>query len=123
MTVWIANFRGHDFSPAKKWGELKYITVGYVPKSSPDGLFFTVVKKIIETDAEDWLLPSGTIPMNVIIGAIWFFRHKKIKLLVWDRKREGGGGYKQMIFTQEHLEHLLESLCPEATSTSQSESQ
>jgi len=120
--VWITNYAGHEFSLAKQYGELRYITKGYISFSSLDRLKFHIAGQLVESQPEDYLLLSGTIIICVIAAIVWFKMHKKIKLLNWDRKSspplqfvadsneqltENTGAYREMVITDDNLTQLL----------------
>lgn len=111
MKVWIVNLSGHNYRNAQKWGELRPITTGYVSQGSLDRMLYDVTSSVAKSEPEDWLLPSGMLPLNILAGLAWLRKHKQVKLLLWDRKKDNGsGGYREMTVTMDHIDFLLEQL-------------
>lgn len=109
--VWIVNFAGHDFSPAKKWGEIAAVTTGYVDPALEDRVIYNIAKQIQESSAEDWLcVGSGLAIVNVIVSLLWLKKHKQIKMLLWNRKQGSESDYIEKIVTENHLEFLFETM-------------
>lgn len=106
-TVWIVNYAGHDHSTAEEFGELDFLTRGYVSMGSLDRLFYTVTEAIEKTKKEDYLLLSGLIVLNALATAVWLQRHGKVKLLLWDQKL---GKYRLLSFSQNQIDQLFEKL-------------
>ena len=105
--VWVVNFAGHDYRKAEKYGEVVSITAGYVSMGSLDRVLFDVIDKLKKSSAEDWLLPSGLIAVNLVAVAVWLRMHGELRMLLWDRKYDT---YRQMKATGEHIDYLIESL-------------
>lgn len=105
--VWVVNFAGHDYRKAEKYGEVVSVTSGYVSMGSLDRVLFDVIDKLKNSSADDWLLPSGLIAVNLVAAAVWLRMHGGLRMLLWDRKYDT---YRQMIATGEHIDYLIESL-------------
>lgn len=82
--VFIVNDHAHDFSPAKKYGELVAITEGRINPFNHHELFMEVAEKIKEADPDDFLLVCGNQALNIYCGFAWILQHKKIRLLIYD---------------------------------------
>lgn len=106
-TVWIVNYAGHDHSTAEEYGELDFLTRGYVSMGSLDRLFYTVTEAIEKTEEEDYLLLSGLIVLNALAASVWLQRHGKVKLLLWDQKL---GHYRLLTISQSQIDQLFEKL-------------
>lgn len=103
-TVWVVNFAGHNYQEAERWGEIKYITIGYISQGSLDRLIYSVVTKLKDSKPDDFILPSGLLVLNVLAGILFWHRHKRLNLLVWDRKNST---YRELKTTPDHLSFLL----------------
>ena len=84
--VWIANFAGHPYVPAEKFGELCYLTRGYVSLGNLERLVYDIVEKVADTDEEDFLLLSGLCIIGTVAATAWMLRHGRVKILHWDKK-------------------------------------
>lgn len=105
--VWIVNYAGHDYSAAKSWGELRYMTRGYVSFERLDRLLYEVADIVDGTSPSDWLLPSGLVVLNVIAGIVWLIKHGHVNLLLWDHREET---YLEMKITGERITDLFKVL-------------
>lgn len=103
--VFVTNYAGHDFEAAKQYGEIFWITKGYVSFQSLDRVKFLITEQVVKSDKEDWLLLSGTPIISVIATLVWFAIHRKVKLLVFDRK--GDGKYRELIISESNVIDLL----------------
>jgi hypothetical protein len=103
--VFVTNFAGHDYEKAKQFGELYWITKGYVSFQSLDRVKFLITEQVVKSDKDDWLLLSGTPMISVVAALVWYALHKRVKLLVHDSK--GDGVYRQLIISEGNVTDLL----------------
>jgi hypothetical protein len=83
--VYIANDPGTlDFSGAKQFGELVFITKGTVDIFNPDRLMRDIHIKLKDWDAEDYLLLSGSIVISFLTALM--LQTKNVRLLIFDSK-------------------------------------
>ena len=87
--VFVATIGGHDLEPARRYGELTYLTTrGYNPHYV-DRLMFELTEKLREFNpAEDYYLPVGQLFINMAALYILAQWHDKIPVLYWDAKNE-----------------------------------
>ncbi len=109
--VWIANYAGHEYQKAEKYGEIRRVTIGYIAFNSLDRLKFQIANELTQTTEDDYLLISGAAIICSIAAIIWFTMHGKIKLLYWDKSADNGeGDYRAMVLTSGSLTELLNVL-------------
>lgn len=106
-TVWVANWGGHDYSTAEEFGELNFLTRGYVSMGSLDRLFYTITQAVTKASPEDYLLLSGLLALNSVATLVWFHIHKRAKLLVWDQKLRR---YRPLEIHEDQIDQLTEKL-------------
>lgn len=104
--VYITNFAGHDFTKAEKYGELVFVTTGYVSFQSLDRIKFEIVESLKTSRPDDWLCLTGVPILQVVSAVVWFHMHNKVNLLVWDRKKRDG--YRELILTEKNFDQILE---------------
>lgn len=109
--VWVVNWAGHDYSPAAEYGELNWLTRGYISLGSLDRLFYTVAEAVSQTRDSDFLLPAGLAILNVVAAAVWLRVHGKIRILVWDQKKDH---YRELTFKGDQVDDLIRVLAEEA---------
>ena len=85
VSVWITNFAGHDYEPAKEYGELKHIIKGFISFQSLDRVKYQIVESLQDYKENDFLLLSGTNIINVIATAYVMNKFRKVFLLVFDK--------------------------------------
>lgn len=96
--VFVVNDSGHDFSKAKRFGELVPITQGKINIYQPQRDLIEVEKCLGEfSNKEDYLLLSGNTLGNMLVALTLFvmLKVKSIMLLVYDTK------------TQDYLQHTV----------------
>lgn len=103
--VWIANYAGHPYDQAEKFGELRYLTRGYVSLGNLDRLVYDVAEKVAETKAEDYLLLSGLCVVGVIASVAWVTMWGGVKILHWDKNNSD---YVPLEFTRGQLEKMFD---------------
>lgn len=86
VKVWITNYAGHDYEPAKKYGELVHITKGFISYQSLDRLKYRIVEAMLEMGEGDYLLLSGTNIINVIAVAYAMEMFGSVNILVFDKE-------------------------------------
>lgn len=87
-TVWICNEAGHDYSDAKRFGEIKPLTLGNVNPLQLDRLNWHIAHGIAKyANPDDYLLISGTPMVNASALLIWLTAFRSAKVLQWNAKR------------------------------------
>jgi len=88
--VFVVNHVGKDMSDAKQYGMLIPVTEGNVDVFNLDRLLYTL-KDILGTyhynHKEDYILLSGGLPLNFVMGAICG-KFGSAWLLLWDAKNK-----------------------------------
>lgn len=107
--VFVTNFAGHDYTKAEKFGELIYLTKGFVDFNSLDRIKFRVAEKLLDADDEDYLLFSGNSYISIIAAIIWYERFKRVKLLVHEF-RSSENEYRESVITEKNINEILRVL-------------
>jgi len=68
-TVYIPNKSAHDFSPAEKYGELLYITVGSIDRFKVNTLYRIFAEAMEDASADDFIMVSS-LPIMVAIPSM-----------------------------------------------------
>ena len=103
----MANFGGHDHKDANAWGDIVYVTTGFISYESLDRLKFQVMEELKHCKEDDWLLLSGTNIINVFCAIIWYHMHKRVKILSYNKnKRE----YKEVILSGQGMDQIVSVL-------------
>lgn len=89
--VFIAHYRGHDYSFAKeKYGEIEIITRGHLDYKRFDQLKYRIIKELVKlkSDPDDYVILDGTNLVSALVCLCWFELHTRIKLLSWDKTKD-----------------------------------
>ena len=81
--VFIVNRRGHDFSRARRFGELVYMTEGLIDPAGTSHMYRTFSEALSSSSSNDLLLTTSLTQMNVVAGCIFAMLHKRLNLLIW----------------------------------------
>ena len=74
----------HDYSDAKRYGELKLLTQGSIDSVNLEDIEDRFREKMAESHSEDWVLVSGAPLLNIIAAAVMLEKHGRVQLLQWD---------------------------------------
>lgn len=102
--VYVVNYAGHDFADAERFGEIYYLTKGYVSFGHFDRIKYQMADALADSRFDDWLLPSGVPFLSIIAVIIFFHEHKRVNLLIWDNKKKR---YNELVLHQKGLSDLL----------------
>jgi hypothetical protein len=97
-TVFIPNQGGHDFSKAKEFGDLCYLTKGELQKFNTTSMYRKLATGMKDATEEDYLLVSSLSILNGIAFAIQARKFGKLKLLIF-----GGGRYVERVIDIDSL--------------------
>lgn len=111
VKVYVANYAAHDFSTAERYGELRFITKGFISFQGLDRVKYQVAEGLRDTSAEDWLALSGANILNVLAALLWYDKHRVVKILNFDKNSRQ---YREITVTPENNNALLEVLAGEA---------
>lgn len=82
--VYVVNATGHPYGAAEVYGELNYLTGGFVSFDDIPNLIAKVGAFLSASDPEDYILISGPPLLNMLVMQIWFTYHERINLLQWN---------------------------------------
>ena len=81
--VFIVSDSGHDFSDAKRFGELVVMSQGRVNKYQITGMRRLFAPFIDASSPNDYIVQSGPSIMNAVACAMFAARHKCLNLLLF----------------------------------------
>jgi hypothetical protein len=87
-TVWVVNHRKQDLKEAEVYGNIKILTEEIQNSFAIDYHIknFKIILK--DSNATDYMLPCGSIPLNIVACGVMLELHKCINLLIFDMKRK-----------------------------------
>jgi len=87
--VYVVNNSGHDFSSAKPFGKLIFMTEERINKFHITKMLRSFDKYLKDSSSEDFILISGPAIMNIMAACRFTHLHGRANLLIW-RIEEGG---------------------------------
>lgn len=84
--VFVVNKSGHDFSPAKKYGELVYLSEGLMNRFQTNHMYRMFSDIMEDSSEDDYILISGLIQMNIIAASIMAYKHGRVNLLIYSER-------------------------------------
>ena len=97
---------GHDYSRASVYGALAPITSGNYPIFKTSRLLEEITTKLTESTPDDYLLLSGSNTVAALCLAVWFAKHRGVKLLLFDRPN----GYVERTISREEIHLMIETV-------------
>lgn len=93
--VYVVNKSSHDFSPAKDFGELIFMSVGRLNRYATNDMARTFLEAMKDSEPEDYILPCSLNIANIVAGAVFAAKHGRINLLIFKPR------------TSEYVERIL----------------
>ena len=81
--VFIVNKSSHDFEPAKKYGEIKYLSEGSMNRYATNSMVRQFSEVMELSQADDYIVPCSLNVMNSIACAIFAHKHGCLNLLLF----------------------------------------
>lgn len=101
--VFITNDSGHDYSPARRFGELVPLSTGMVNKFHLTKMLRQFEPLLSHSSPEDFILQSGPSIMNCVACAYFAAKHGRLNLLIFRLEGDGKQRYvvRRLYFRQE----------------------
>lgn len=85
--VYVINKSGHDFSPAKEYGELVFLSKGMVDKYDTNQMYRQFRKELKDSNPEDYILETSLTTLNVVACSLFAYKHGRLNLLLFKNGR------------------------------------
>ena len=86
--VFIPNKSGHDFEPAKRYGELIYVSEGYQDKHATSTMQRLWQVALKDSEPKDIIMMAGFGHMQALGCAMFGHMHGRINILIFDPDRK-----------------------------------
>lgn len=93
--VFIVNKSAHDFSEAKRYGRLIFITEGRLNRFNVNDMHRQCSEALEESREGDYIVPCSLNVLNSIACAVFAVKHRKLNLLLF---KEGGYVERNIVF-------------------------
>lgn len=84
--VFVANWGGHDYSDAQRFGTLVPVTSDRVNLFATDRLEMEMQRVLGDANPTDYLLVSGSPVVNTLCAGFLLRRLGRLRLLIWDAR-------------------------------------
>lgn len=84
--VFITNFQDKNFSPAKKYGEVIFVTKGFMPLDDMEDVRSSLSKYVELSSPQDFVILIGPSVIIAMFTVLWFQKHGFMNVLSWDNK-------------------------------------
>jgi len=81
--VFVVNKSAHDFEPAKKYGEVIFLSEGSMNRYATNSMVRQFKDKLKDSNDSDYIVPCSLNVMNSIACAIFAKKHGKLNLLLF----------------------------------------
>lgn len=94
--VWVVNKSTHDFTPARQFGEIRFLSEGLMRKRNVAFMMRHFEAALAASEPNDWLLPTAMTVMCITASLAFYKRHNRVNLLLFE-----GGKYIGRVITFE----------------------
>ena len=81
--VYIVNKSSHDFGPAEKYGEVKFLSEGSMNRYATNSMIRQFSEVMTLSESTDYIVPCSLNVMNSIACAIFAKKHGCLNLLLF----------------------------------------
>lgn len=81
--VYVVNKGPHDYSPAREFGELVYLTQGTISKYDVGQMYRECAPILQRSTADDYILITSLTSLCVVACSIFAWRHGRLNLLLY----------------------------------------
>jgi len=93
--VYIVNKSAHDFSPAKEYGEIVFLSEGPMNRYATNHMHRKFTDILKDSHEDDHIVPCSLNVMNSIACAIFAYEHGRLNLLLF---KEGNYIERNLVF-------------------------
>ena len=91
--VFIVNDSGHDFSLAKKYGELIIMSKGSIDRYNITGMNRVFGPHLSGSGPDDFILHPGPGVMSAVACSMFAAKHRRLNILLWRAEEDGNDRY------------------------------
>lgn len=81
--VFVVNKSSHDFGPADKYGEVKFLSEGSMNRYATNSMVRLFEESMKDSEPTDYIVPCSLNVMNSIACAIFAHKHGRLNLLLY----------------------------------------
>ena len=97
-TVYIVNKSAHDFSEAKEWGNISFMTEGRIDRFNLVDMHRLMTEALRHSVPSDYIVPCSLTTLTAVACSVFVSNHGKLNLLLfrksfWEDGKKGKGIY------------------------------
>jgi len=100
--IFVPNKGGHDYSPALKFGDLVFVSEGYIDRWGVSQMYRLWVKALEDSKSDDYIMETSLNTLCSVGAAIFGHKHGRLNLLIF--KAENGEYIERSIKLDELVE-------------------
>jgi hypothetical protein len=81
--VYVPNRGGHDYSPASKFGEIVYVTEGYLDRWAVNQMYREWIRVLEGSTPDDYILETSLNTLCSVGAACFSLKHGRLNLLLF----------------------------------------
>ncbi|KKL77593.1 hypothetical protein LCGC14_2033390 [marine sediment metagenome] len=85
--VYIPNKGTNIYTPAERFGELVFVTKGWVDLADSDSLFSTALESLEHSKPIDYIVMSGPYALVSILCSVFALKHNRLNMLIYRGER------------------------------------
>lgn len=85
--VYVINKGGHDYTRAKSYGEVTFLSEGLIDKWDVKGIQENMQAALEYSQPTDYIVMTGLPIQNIIAASIFALKHKRLNLLIYRGSR------------------------------------
>lgn len=80
--VFVINRGGHDYSAAKRFGEIEFLSEGKKSRYAITEMYRDFAEKLKDSQPDDFLMPTSLKTMSMVASAMLAYMHGKVNWLL-----------------------------------------
>lgn len=84
--VYVVNNSGHDYTKAKSYGELVYLSEGRMNRFKLNNMYRQFAEVMEDSSEEDYILVTGLAQMVAIAASIQAYKFGKVNFLLYSHR-------------------------------------
>lgn len=93
--VYVANKSAHDFSDAKRYGKLVFVTSGRLNRFNVNDMHRRASEAMEKSQPGDYIVPCSLNVLNSVVCSTFVAKHGRLNLLLF---KEGGYIERNIVF-------------------------
>lgn len=84
-TVYVVNRAGHDHSAAEKFGNVRFLTEGFIDRMDTAQMYREMSEAINDSKPDDYLILTSLSTLCSIAAGMFAYKHGRLNILLWNK--------------------------------------